>query len=84
MSKMEPLMQQNCPDGVEFVPLAEVIDYEQPTKYIVSSTDYDDNYEIPMLTTGQSFILGYKDVFEVIFEAMSQKSHYLKMSGECE
>ena len=29
-------------------------------------------------------IPAYKDVFEVIFEAMSQKSHYLKMSGECE
>lgn len=29
-------------------------------------------------------IPAYKDVFETIFDAMSQKSHYLKMSGECE
>ncbi|MGI6373688.1 MAG: AAA family ATPase [Caldicoprobacterales bacterium] len=29
-------------------------------------------------------IPAYKEVFEMIFEALSQKSHYLKMSGECE
>jgi len=29
-------------------------------------------------------IPAYKEVFEMIFDALSQKSHYLKMSGECE
>jgi hypothetical protein len=35
--------------------------YEQPTKYIVSSTDYSDNFYIPVLTAGKSFIIGYTD-----------------------
>jgi len=35
--------------------------YEQPSKYIVEQTDYDDSFEVPVLTAGQSFILGYTD-----------------------
>ena len=38
--------------------LGEVLEYEQPTKYLVSSTDYKDEYLIPVLTAGKSFILG--------------------------
>lgn len=45
--------------NVEYIKLGELIDYEQPTKYIVSSTEYDDSYTTPVLTAGQSFILGY-------------------------
>lgn len=41
------------------VKLGDVLQYEQPTKYIVSSEDYDDSYSTPVLTAGQSFILGY-------------------------
>ena len=41
----------------EMVELGEVLDYEQPTKYIVNSVDYDDKYKIPVLTAGQTFIL---------------------------
>lgn len=40
-------------------PLGELLDYIQPTKYLVESTDYDDSYETPVLTAGKSFILGY-------------------------
>lgn len=29
-----------------------VLDYEQPTKYIVKSTDYDAFYKTPVLTAG--------------------------------
>ena len=39
--------------------LGELLDYEQPTKYIVSSTEYSNDYETPVLTAGKSFILGY-------------------------
>ena len=35
--------------------------YEQPQAYIVESTKYDNKNEIPVLTAGQSFILGYTD-----------------------
>ena len=39
--------------------LGEIFKYEQPQPYIVESTEYDDKYDIPVLTAGQSFILGY-------------------------
>lgn len=38
-----------------------VLNYEQPTNYIVESTEYKDEYSIPVLTAGKSFILGYTD-----------------------
>lgn len=47
--------------------LEEFISYEQPTKYIVDSDQYDDSYEIPVLTAGKSFILGYTDEKNNIF-----------------
>ena len=40
----------------------ELLDYEQPTKYIVSNTEYlDDDNLIPVLTANKAFILGYTD-----------------------
>jgi len=53
----------------EMVELGEVLDYEQPTKYIVDSVNYDDKYKIPVLTAGQTFILGYTNENEGIFPA---------------
>lgn len=50
------------------VELGQVLDYEQPTKYIVESTDYDDSYETPVLTAGKSFILGHTNEKTGIFE----------------
>lgn len=38
--------------------LGEVLDYEQPTEYLVSSKDYKDEYFVPVLTAGKSFLLG--------------------------
>ena len=37
MSKLEELIKELCPDGVEYDKLDSVIDYEQPTKYIVKT-----------------------------------------------
>ncbi len=37
--------------------LGELLSYEQPTPYIVESTDYNDNYKTPVLTAGKSFII---------------------------
>ena len=56
MSKLEELIAELCPDGVEYKKLEECLDYEQPTKYIVNSTNYDGSYDIPVLTAGQSFV----------------------------
>ncbi|MBP1552843.1 MAG: restriction endonuclease subunit S, partial [Oscillospiraceae bacterium] len=47
--------------------LGDVLLYEQPTKYIVESTDYSNEYKIPVLTAGQSFILGYTNETENIY-----------------
>ncbi|MCH8535378.1 MAG: restriction endonuclease subunit S [Flavobacteriaceae bacterium] len=46
----------------------ELLDYEQPTKYIVKSTKYDDNYKTPVLTAGKTFIKGYTNEPDGIFE----------------
>lgn len=53
-------------DGKDFpeweeVSLENVLDYEQPTKYLVSSTEYSDSFKTPVLTAGKTFILGYTD-----------------------
>ena len=53
----------------EWKKLGDILDYEQPSKYIVSSSEYDDNYDIPVLTAGQSFILGYTDEKEGVYKA---------------
>lgn len=39
--------------------LGSLLDYKQPTPYLVSSTAYDDAYLTPVLTAGKTFILGY-------------------------
>jgi type I restriction enzyme S subunit len=48
--------------------LKDVLTYEQPTKYIVSSTEYKNNYKTPVLTAGKTFILGYTDEVNNIFK----------------
>lgn len=35
MSKLDELIKELCPDGVEYKQLGSMLDYEQPTKYIV-------------------------------------------------
>jgi len=68
--------------------LIELLKYEQPTKYIVTNVDYNDNYKIPVLTAGQSFILGYtndsKNIYKantqqpvIIFDDFTTSSHYV-------
>ena len=38
-----------------------MLDYEQPSEYLVNSTEYSDDYQIPVLTANKAFILGYTD-----------------------
>lgn len=71
MKNLETLIQELCPDGVEFVKLGDILDYEQPTKYIVKCKDYQ-NEGMPVLTAGQTFILGYTDETNGIFEASKE------------
>jgi type I restriction enzyme S subunit len=48
--------------------LGELLDYEQPTKYLVKDSEYNDNNLIPVLTAGKTFILGYTDEDFGIYE----------------
>lgn len=65
--------------------LEDLLSYEQPTPYIVESTDYDDSYETPVLTAGGSFILGrtneingiYNRVPVIIFDDFTTASKYV-------
>ena len=47
--------------------LGDCLDYLQPTQYLVNSTAYSDNYEIPVVTAGKTFILGYTNETEGVF-----------------
>ena len=48
--------------------LEDLLSYEQPTPYIVESAEYSDAFETPVLTAGASFILGYTDEKDGIYD----------------
>ncbi|MFM0720553.1 restriction endonuclease subunit S [Paraburkholderia strydomiana] len=52
----------------ELKELGDCLDYLQPTNYLVRSTAYDDKFSTPVLTAGKTFILGYTDETDGIFE----------------
>lgn len=52
------------------VQLDEVLSYEQPTAYIVTSSEYSGTHEdTPVLTAGKTFILGYTKEKQGVFES---------------
>jgi len=69
LNYIEKLVAELCPGGVEYVELNKLLNYEQPGKYTVSSTNYDDSYSTPVLTAGKTFILGYTDEVDGIYAA---------------
>ena len=58
---------------VEWKKLDTCLDFEQPTAYLVKSTEYDDSYDTPVLTAGQSLLLGYTNETDGIYEASKEK-----------
>ena len=51
------------------VTIADVLSYEQPTKYIVSDTEYSDNKDLtPVLTANKAFVLGYTEETKGIYD----------------
>ncbi len=60
-------------EEVPYRALGSLLNYEQPGKYIVKSTDYNDAFTIPVLTAGKSFILGYTDETDGIYTASKQE-----------
>ena len=73
------------PSGWTLCSLEDVLDYEQPQAYIVSSTDYSDDYNTPVLTPGKSFVLGYTNEVSgicnrlpvIIFDDFTTESKYV-------
>lgn len=61
-------MNNKPPKNWNRVTLGEILDYERPDKYIVSSEDYNNSYKTPVLTAGKTFILGYTDENDGIYE----------------
>ena len=59
--------QQNNPKWRK-VRLGSLLSYEQPTKYIVDSTNYTDKGSVAVLTANKSFILGYTEEKSRIFD----------------
>jgi len=56
-------------EPVKEVSFADVLTYEQPTKYVVSDTEYSDSKDLtPVLTANKAFILGYTEEAEGIYD----------------
>ena len=58
---------ENLPKGWAICRLEDIVDYEQPTAYIVKSISYKDTYQIPVLTAGKSFVIGYTNEVNGIY-----------------
>ena len=61
---------ENLPKGWTTCRLEDIISYEQPTAFIVGSTNYDDSYSIPVLTAGKSFIIGYTNETKGVYSTL--------------
>ncbi len=71
------------------VALGDILDYEQPQKYIVESTNYKNEYNIPVLTAGKTFVLGYtneengvfnKNLPVIIFDDFTTATKYVNFA----
>lgn len=68
--------------------LGEILVYEQPTKYLVYNTNYNDMFDIPVLTAGKTFYLGYtnektgiyKNLPAIIFDDFTTVSKYVNFN----
>ncbi len=67
--RLKTLLQTLTPKGVEFRKLGEVLEYDQPNKYCVTSKEFDKSYPTPVLTAGKTFILGYTNEKDNIYQA---------------
>jgi type I restriction enzyme S subunit len=52
----------------EEIELCDALSYQQPTPFLVKSTEYSDDFRTPVLTAGKSFLLGYTDETFGIYE----------------
>ena len=59
---------EKLPSGWVVTNFETILEYEQPTKYIVHDTNYKPTYKTPVSTAGKSFILGYTNETDNIFD----------------
>lgn len=64
---LHEIFEEGKKKGWEEKMLEEVLDYEQPTQYIVNSKNYSNKYKTPVLTAGKTFVLGHTDEENNIF-----------------
>ncbi|OOC21781.1 anti-codon nuclease masking agent [Helicobacter pylori] len=67
--RLKALLQTLAPKGVGFRKLGEVLEYDQPNQYCVTSKEFDKSYPTPVLTAGKTFILGYTNEKDNIYQA---------------
>ncbi len=67
--RLKTLLHTLAPKGVEFRKLGEVLEYDQPNQYCVTSKEFDKSYPTPVLTAGKTFILGYTNEKDNIYQA---------------
>jgi type I restriction enzyme S subunit len=72
---MQQLLSPTTPDGKlkkgwTVKKLGDFLDYEQPTEYLVSDTEYNNFNQTPVLTAGKTFILGYTNEEHGIFKEL--------------
>ncbi|MEX1014233.1 MAG: restriction endonuclease subunit S [Candidatus Paceibacterota bacterium] len=79
------LLQKNIPKGWEIKKIKDLLDFEQPTKYIVESSNYTPEGKTPVLTANKSFVLGYTNETDgvytntptIIFDDFTTDSKYV-------
>lgn len=79
---------EDIPSGWAITNLETLLSYEQPTNYIVKNTNYKPTYNVPVLTAGKSFILGYTNetngiydrIPTIIFDDFTTESKYVDFS----
>lgn len=79
------LLQKNIPKGWEIKKIKDLLDFEQPTKYIVESSSYTSDGKTPVLTANKSFVLGYTNETDgvytntpaIIFDDFTTDSKYV-------
>jgi len=78
------LLQKNIPKGWQIKKIKDLLDFEQPTKYIVESSSYTSDGKTPVLTANKSFVLGYTNetngvytnIPAIIFDDFTTDSKY--------
>lgn len=78
-------LQKNIPKDWSVRKIKDLLDFEQPTKYIVESSSYTSDGKTPVLTANKSFVLGYTNETDgvytntpaIIFDDFTTDSKYV-------